>query len=299
MSNNCQCKNHQHSHDHDHDHAHQADNCYLPFEAEIVERTQETPDVYTWKLRFTDPKVAAQYRFEHGQFNMLYLYGVGEVAISIMSSDDEFLYHTIRAVGRVTKAMMELQVGDRIGVRGPFGRGWPLQEARGKDVVFVTAGLGCAPVVSSIKYVVAHREHYGRLVILQSVKHRHDSLWEPQYDEWRDVPNTQVLLAASRDKTHWPNWELGRVSVLFEKAQFDRDNCVVMMCGPDGMMSGSAQTLADLNVPAENIYLSMERNMQCAVGHCGHCQFGGQFICKDGPVFSYPEVRDLLKHRGF
>lgn len=274
-------------------------NCYLPHEVEIVERIQETPDVYTWKLRFTDPEVAQSYRFEHGQFNMLYLYGVGEVPISIMSNDGELLVHTIRAVGRVTNAMMGLQVGDRIGLRGPYGRGWPLQQSRGKDLVFVTAGLGCAPVVSSIRYVVEHRDHYGKLVIMQSVKHRHDILWEPQYDAWRQVRDTQILLAASREKTHWPQWELGRVSVLFDKADFDRSNCSVMMCGPDQMMAGSARTLAGLGVDPDQIYLSMERNMQCAVGHCGHCQFGSQFICKDGPVFSFPEVENLMKVKGF
>ncbi|MAZ66083.1 MAG: Ni/Fe hydrogenase subunit gamma [Kangiellaceae bacterium] len=274
-------------------------NCYIPHEVEIVERVQETPDVYTFKIKFTDPEIAKSYTFKHGQFNMLYLYGVGEVPISIMSNDGELLVHTIRAVGRVTNAMMGLQVGDKMGLRGPFGRGWPLDEAKGKDIVFVTAGLGCAPVVSSIRYVIGKREEYGKLVIMQSVKHRHDVLWEPQYDEWRRVPNTQILLAASREKTQWPQWELGRVAVLFDKADYDKDNCVVMVCGPDAMMSGTARTLIDLNVDPKNIYLSMERNMQCAVGHCGHCQFGSQFVCKDGPVFSYPEVEELLRHRGF
>ena len=271
-----------------------AHNCYLPMEAEIVERTQETPDIFTWKLRFTDPEQAANYAFRHGQFNMLYLHGVGEVAISVMSGDAEGLWHTIRAVGRVTRAMMALPVGASIGLRGPFGTHWPLEVARGRDLVFVTAGLGCAPVMSSIRYVVAHRAEFGRLVIMQSVRHRHESLWEPQYDAWRELPDTQVLLTASRDKTVWPNWELGRVGVLLEKAQYDKNECVVMMCGPDAMMRDTAGTLVGLGVPGENIHVSLERNMQCGAGHCGHCQLGGEFVCKDGPVFAWPEVAGLM-----
>jgi len=269
-------------------------NCYLPHEAEIIERVQETPDIFTWRLRFSDPEVAQQYRFRHGQFNMLYLYGVGEVAISVMSGDGDNLWHTIRAVGRVTKAMMDLPEGSHIGIRGPFGSYWPLELARGKDVVFVTAGLGCAPVMSSIRYVVEHRQEYGKLVIMQSVRHRHESLWEPQYEAWRALPDTQVLLTASRDQTRWPNWELGRVGVLLEKADYNKEQCIVMMCGPDAMMRDTATTLTGLGVTAENIYLSLERNMQCAVGHCGHCQLGGKFVCKDGPVFPWPAVESLM-----
>ncbi len=274
-------------------------NCYLPHEAEILERVQETPDTFTWKLRFTDPDVAQHYSFRHGQFNMLYLYGVGEVAISVMSGDGSNLWHTVRAVGRVTKAMMALPAGSHIGVRGPFGSSWPLEQARGKDIVFVTAGLGCAPVMSSIRYVVAHRAEFGRLVIMQSVRHRHESLWEPQYEAWRALPDTQVLLTASRDKTRWPHWELGRVGVLLDKADYAKDNCVVMMCGPDAMMRDTASTLVELGVPGESVFVSLERNMQCAVGHCGHCQFGGKFVCKDGPVFAWPAVAPFMSVKEF
>lgn len=276
-----------------------AKNCYLPREVEIVERTQETPDIFTWKLRFTDPEAAGSYSFRHGQFNMLYLYGVGEVAISVMSGGDGVLWHTIRAVGRVTRAMMNLPEGAHIGLRGPFGTYWPLDRAKGRDIVFITAGLGCAPVTSSIRHVVANRDHYGRLVIMQSVRYRNEGLWEPQYDQWRALPDTQVLLTASRDKTRWPNWELGRVGVLLDKADYDKQNCIVMMCGPDAMMHDTAATIAALGVPGENIYLSLERNMQCAVGHCGHCQLGGKFVCKDGPVFAWPEVEAVMGVKGY
>jgi len=271
-----------------------------PHEAEIVERIQETPSIYTLRLRFTDPAVHAAYQFEPGQFNMLYLYGVGEVPISIVSDpEDEHMYdHTIRAVGRVTDAMARLKVGDRLGVRGPYGRGWPMKEAEGQDVVIVTGGLGCAPVVSVINYVLRRRDRYNRLTIMQGVKHADDLIWRSRYEEWERLANTQVLLAASEGGALWP-WHVGHVPVLFDKANLDHDNSTVMMCGPEGMMIAVVNELSARGLPEHKLWLSMERNMQCAVGKCGHCQHGGKFVCKDGPVFSYPEVKSLLGAKGF
>jgi sulfhydrogenase subunit gamma (sulfur reductase) len=270
------------------------------YEAEIVERIQETPSIFTLRLRFTDPQVHAAYSFEPGQFNMLYLYGVGEVAISIVSDpQDEHMYdHTIRAVGRVTDALARLRVGERIGVRGPYGRGWPMQEAEGQDVVIATGGLGCAPVVSVINYVLNRREKYRRLTIMQGVKHADDLIWSSRYQEWSEMPDTQVLLAADEGGPLWP-WHVGNVSVLFDKAKLDVANSTVMMCGPEGMMAAVARGLLQRHIPENKLWLSMERNMQCGAGKCGHCQHGGHFVCKDGPVFNYTEVKPLLGVRGF
>lgn len=271
-----------------------------PHEAEIVERVEETPSIFTLRLRFTDPAVHAAYSFEPGQFNMLYLYGVGEVPISIVSDpQDERLYdHTIRAVGRVTKGLANLRVGDRIGVRGPYGRGWPMQEAEGRDVVIATGGLGCAPVVSVINYVLHRRERYKRLTIMQGVKHADDLIWRSRYEEWDALPDTQVLLAASQGGALWPHY-VGHVPVLFDKADIDPENSAVMMCGPEGMMIAVIKAMTERGMSEDKLWLSMERNMQCAVGKCGHCQHGGKFVCKDGPVFPYPEVKSLLGVKGY
>lgn len=271
-----------------------------PCEAEIIERIEETPSIFTLRLRFTDPEVHAAYRFTPGQFNMLYLYGVGEVPISIVSDpeDEHMLDHTIRAVGRVTNALAKLQVGDKVGVRGPFGRGWPMIEAEGKDVLIATGGLGCAPVVSVINYIMRRRGRFGRLTIMQGVKHADDLIWREQYDAWSKQPNTQVLLAASEGGAMWP-WKIGHLPVLFEEAALDPRNTTAMMCGPEGMMIAVVKVLQKRNFAEERIWLSMERNMQCGDGKCGHCQHGGHFVCKDGPVFSYPEVKDLLGTKGF
>ncbi|MFO7604188.1 MAG: FAD/NAD(P)-binding protein [Gammaproteobacteria bacterium] len=276
------------------------DNPYLPQPAQIIERIEETPSIFTLRLRFCDPELHRQYRFQPGQFNMLYLYGVGEVPISIVSDpQDEHAYdHTIRAVGRVTHALAELRAGDVIGVRGPFGRGWPLAEVNGKDIVVITGGLGCAPVVSVIHYVVRRRAEFGRLVIMQGVKHSDDLIWRQQYEQWQQVPDTQVILAASHGGPSWP-WATGHVTDLLHEARFDADHCSVMMCGPEGMMQVGVEELLARGVNASELWLSMERNMQCAVGHCGHCQHGPHFVCKDGPIFNYTQIREWFGVRGF
>ena len=275
-------------------------NPYQPHEVVILERIQESADLFTLRLKFTDPDIQDNYVFEPGQFNMLYLYGVGEIAISIVSDpeDSHIIDHTIRVLGRVTRGMANLKTGDRIGLRGPYGRGWPMLEAKNKDVVIVTGGLGCAPVVSAINYIEQRRDQYGRLNIVQGVKHSADFIWKDRYDDWRKLADTKVLLAADVGESLWP-WHIGPVTVLFDQLEFDADNVSVMMCGPEGMMRAACKHMLNEQVPAAQLFLSMERNMQCAVGHCGHCQYGSQFICKDGPVFSYDKIQPLFDIKGF
>jgi sulfhydrogenase subunit gamma (sulfur reductase) len=272
----------------------------LPFEVEVVERLQESPTIFTLRLRFTDAGRHSAFRFMPGQFNMLYLYGVGEVPISIVSDpEDEHLFdHTIRAVGRVTRGLAKVKAGDRLGVRGPYGRGWPLKAAEDRDVMVVTGGLGCAPVVSVINYVVRRRDRFRRLVIMQGVKHSDDLIWRSQYEVWSKQRNTQVLVAANAGSTLWP-WHVGQVTDLFDRVEIDSSRAMVMMCGPEGMMQVAIDQLLERGVHEDSIYLSMERSMQCAVGLCGHCQYGGKFVCKDGPVFSYLEAKPLFGIRGF
>ena len=275
-------------------------NPYQPHEAVILQRLQETPTLFTLRLKFTDEKIQDAYEFKPGQFNMLYLYGVGEIPISIVSDpeDSHIIDHTIRAVGRVSNAMANLKTGDRIGLRGPYGRGWPMLESQHKDIVVVTGGVGCAPVVSGINYIEQRRQDYGQLNILQGVKHSADFIWKNRYDKWRELPDTKVLLTASSGEALWP-WHIGSVTTLFDQLEFDPDNVAVMMCGPEGMMRVACDHMLDNRVAPSQLFLSMERNMQCAIGHCGHCQYGSQFICKDGPVFSYDKIRNLFETKGF
>jgi sulfhydrogenase subunit gamma (sulfur reductase) len=275
-------------------------NPYLPSEAEIIERIQESPSVFTLRLRLCEQAARTGYQFAPGQFNMLYLYGVGEVPISIVSDpqDPEHLMHTVRIVGRVTRGMAELRKNDRIGLRGPYGRGWPLQDASGHDVLILTGGLGCAPVVSVINYIIMRRPSFGNLTIIQGVKHADELLWRDRYAYWASLPQTQVLLSADHGGSVWP-WHVGLVTEVFDDAHIVPERTLVMMCGPEGMMRASIRELTKRGVKEDKIHLSMERNMQCAVGHCGHCMFGPAFVCRQGPVFAYPQVKALFEVRGF
>ncbi|MFN2309398.1 MAG: FAD/NAD(P)-binding protein [Gammaproteobacteria bacterium] len=273
---------------------------HTPVAAEIVTRTQESPSVYSLALRLCDPEQHAAYRFLAGQFNMLYLHGVGEIPISIVSDPEDggTLEHTIRAVGRVTRALAALRPGERIGIRGPFGRGWPVDAVRGHDLLLVTGGLGCAPLVSVINYVTRRRAEFGRLAILQGVKHMDDLIWRERYDHWAGLPDTEVHLAADIAGAGW-SWHVGLVTDLLGRVRMGLRDARVMICGPEPMMLATVSKLTAAGVPEANIWLSLERNMQCAVGHCGHCQFGPQFVCKDGPVFNYPQIRDRLGVKGY
>jgi NAD(P)H-flavin reductase len=272
---------------------------HLPQLARIVNRIQESDDIFTLRLKFKDPVQQESYRFQPGQFNMLYLPGAGEVPISLSSDPDERedFAHTIRMLGRVTKGLSQLKCGDEIGLRGPYGRAWPLGAAEGKDIVVVTGGLGCAPVVAVIHYVLKRRERFRRLVILQGVRHSSDLIWRASYERWAQVPDTQVLIAANATEALWP-WHVGSPIDLVTQAEFDPANAVAMLCGPEGMMVAAAKALAARGLPESDIHLSLERNMQCALGLCGHCQLGGHFLCKDGPIFAYPEVKFLLERGG-
>ncbi len=271
----------------------------IPTPAEIVEKRPETRGIYTFRLRVRDEGKRAAFRFRPGQFNMVYAFGVGEVPISIASDPDEpdVLDHTIRVVGNVTGVLERLKVGDVVGLRGPYGSCWPLEEARGRDVIVITGGLGCAPVVSVISYVVKRRASFGALRILHGVKAPKDLLYRERFRAWSRHPNTEVHLTTDRPDGRWRH-HTGVVTTLLDRLATDLFDSVAMMCGPEGMMRAAAAHLLGHGVPAERIYVSIERNMKCAVGLCGHCQLGSEYVCKTGPVFRYDRVRKWFEHPG-
>ena len=267
--------------------------------ATIVQKIREAEDINTYRLQLVDEQVRQQFRFKAGQFNMVYLFGVGEVAISILSDPDEpqLLDHTIRAVGRTTQAIAGLQAGDVLGIRGPFGQGWPLDEARGRNVVIVTGGLGCAPVVGAIEYIFRRREHYGSVKILHGVKISHDLIYRERFDVWGRVPDTEVLLTTDQPDKSW-RFHVGVVTELFEQVTIDPVKSIVLMCGPEIMMRLGVPILMRRGIPAASIYVSLERHMECGIGFCGHCQMGPYFLCKDGPVMRYDRVAPWLGRVG-
>jgi NAD(P)H-flavin reductase len=271
---------------------------YAPHLARIVERRDEARGIATFGLRLLDVAVRRAYRFALGQFNMVYAFGIGEVAMSIVSDPDqpERFEHTIRRVGRVTGAMLEWRPGDTVGVRGPYGVGWPMQAARGRDVAIITGGLGCAPVVGVIKYIFRRRDEFGHLHILHGVKTPHDLLYRDRFEAWRAHPRTTVHLTTDQPERTWRD-HVGVVTELFDELVVT-PSTIVMMCGPEMMMHHGVRSLRAKGVAEEAIYLSLERRMECGVGLCGHCQIGPFFACTDGPVFQYAAVKRWLAVRG-
>jgi NAD(P)H-flavin reductase len=254
---------------------------------------QETYDTFTFEL---EPKNKTRtFSFAPGQFNMLYVFGVGEVPISISGdpTKSETLVHTTRAVGTVTNAMWKLRRGDLLGVRGPFGTGWPVEEARGKDVVIVTGGLGLPPLRPSVYQLLSRKEEYGRLVLLYGARTPEDIVYAREIEQWRKGSDIAIDLTVDRATGQWRG-NVGVVTTLIPKATFDPANTIAMVCGPEIMMRFTIAELQRRGLPDNSIYFSMERNMKCGFGFCGHCQFGPFFVCKDGPVFRYDRVKPFF-----
>jgi NAD(P)H-flavin reductase len=189
--------------------------------------------------------------------------------------------------------MATLEKGDVVGIRGPYGNSWPLEEAQGKDVIIATGGLGCAPVVSVINYIMQRRRDYGALKILHGVKTPKDLLYQERFRAWRTHPNTEVYLTSDEADRGW-HYSVGMVTNLFNMIHIDNQKSILMMCGPEVMMHYAVRDLRSRGVAMDRLYVSMERNMKCAVGFCGHCQYGPMFVCKDGPIFRYDRIEPFF-----
>jgi NAD(P)H-flavin reductase len=261
----------------------------IPRVARVVKRKREIADVVTLEIE------GGAFDFAPGQFNMLTAFGVGEAAISVSGdpANSARLVHTIRAVGAVSRALTELHVGEPIGLRGPFGRGWPMVEAEGRDVIVVAGGLGLAPLRPALYRLFAEREKYGRILLLFGARSPADILFRDELEAWRGRLDIEVEATVDHARGDWRG-NVGVVTTLLSRAQFDAASALAMLCGPEIMMRFVANALLERGVAQERVYLSMERNMKCAIGWCGHCQFGPVFICRDGPVFPYSQLRGLI-----
>jgi len=259
----------------------------------VLKVSRETPDTYT--LLIQPQNSSSLERFQPGQFSMMWSFGVGEVPISMSgdTSEPAQLVYTIRSVGQVSRALVTTRPGATIGVRGPFGAGWPLAEASGRDVIIMAGGIGLAPLRPAIYEVLRNRSKYGRLIVLYGTRHPRDLLFRKELTAWVRQPDTQVFTTVDSGGLEWRG-HVGVVTTLLRYARLQPDRSIAMICGPEIMMRFSARELGAHGVPSTNIYLSMERNMKCAVGFCGHCQWGPHFICKDGPVFPYDRIGPLL-----
>jgi NAD(P)H-flavin reductase len=229
---------------------------------------------------------------------MLYLLAVGEAPISMSgdSSQTETIVHTIRAVGSVTNALARLQPGDALGLRGPYGTPWPMQAAVGKDVLLVTGGIGLAPLRPVIYDILRRRAEFGRVWLLHGSRMPRDLIFSDELATWSRQETIQTLTTVDSADASWKG-HVGVVTTLFPQAQFDPGNAVAFLCGPEVMMRFAVRGLLERGMRRDQLYVSLERNMQCAVGFCGHCQFGPSFVCMDGPVFRFDSIERFFEIR--
>jgi NAD(P)H-flavin reductase len=268
----------------------------MPQPVRVLRRRRDAP--MTWTLDLELPAGVDAWRFEPGQFNMLYLPGVGEIPVSLSGdpADAGRLVHTVRAVGRVSQAITDLKPGDLLGLRGPFGTSWPMEAAYGRDVVLVAGGLGLPPLRPALYRLLGERTKFGRAALLYGTRSPSDILFLNELETWRRRLDIEVEVTVDHAPPDWRG-NVGVVTTLIPRVAFDPDDTIAMMCGPELMMRFAAAALRDGGVQEDAIYLSMERNMKCAIGHCGHCQFGAPFVCRDGPVIRYDRIRRNLALR--
>ena len=271
----------------------------LPHLAMIQAVKPTAVGISTFSLTFVDPEERANYRFLAGQFNMLYLPGAGEVAISLSSDPGEpgVLGHTIRDAGSVTRAIGRLRPGDVIGVRGPYGSSWPLKKTLGRNLIIVAGGIGLAPLRPVILSILRQRDAYGQVLLLYGARTPADLLYTGEFESWRKG-GIEVQVTVDVGDENWRGL-VGVVPQLFYRIRVDHKKTVVMTCGPEIMMRFVIYEALARRIPKESIFISMERNMKCAVGFCGHCQFGPTFICKQGPVLNFAALEPFFGKEDF
>lgn len=273
-----------------------SDDPALPRPVRIASKRRELSDTFSIELLPIDGSPLPA--FQPGQFNMLYAFGVGEVAISISSepSDAACRVHTIRAAGKVTRYLETMAVDDVLGVRGPFGTPWPVTDALGHDLVIVAGGIGLAPLRPAIYHCLAQRRHYGRVSLYYGARTPDDILYSQQLVSWLSLRDLRVAVTVDRAGREWQG-SVGVVTGLLDGEIPNPRRTIAMVCGPETMMRFACRALNEQGLEDRQIYVSMERNMQCALGYCGHCQLGPAFVCKDGPVLRYDRIKPFLQTR--
>jgi len=271
-------------------------NEYIPNIAFIKKIIPETPDTNTYLIELGDKKLQKNLLINPGQFMMLNLFGVGESAISFsdIPLNNEF-YFTIRGVGNVTRNILSLKEGDNMGIRGPYGEGWPLDKVKGKDILIVAGGMGLAPLKGVITFVKNNRKNFGHLEILYGAKTPNDMIFKYEFEKWRKIKNSRFdLTVDSLPADASFECKIGLVTSCFPKMRSHQRNAVVFLCGPEIMMRYAAKCLETIGFKDNQIYISLERRMKCGTGKCGHCQVGTKYVCKDGPVFNFAEIKRYI-----
>jgi NAD(P)H-flavin reductase len=266
-----------------------------PIPCRVVKRRQETEDVFTFELKPADGRPQV---FAPGQFNMLYAFGLGEIPVSLSGDPDqsETMVHTIRTVGAVSRGLGELKLRQTVGVRGPFGTGWPLALAEGKDVVIAAGGLGLAPLRALLHALVNHPAHDRQVTLLYGARDVGELLFLGELERWKQSGLLDVHLAVDHASREWTG-TVGHVTALVPRLKLRPRGTIAMICGPEIMMRFTAMELEARGLPPDHIFISLERNMKCAIRVCGHCQLGPHFVCADGPIYPYARIAPWLRVR--
>ena len=271
-------------------------NLYNPQIGVIKKIKPESSNTNTYTITFPDSKLQKDFSSKPGQFMMLNIFGAGESAISLSDIvNNSSIITTIRGVGTVTNAIISLKEGDYIGIRGPYGNGWPLDHIKDKDVLIVAGGMGIAPLRSVINHIKNHRKDIGHLEILYGARTPDDMIFNYEFEKWRRIKNSRLELTVdSLPIESQFECQLGLVTSCFPRMKTKSRNSIVFICGPEIMMRYAAKCLETIGFRNNQIYLSLERRMKCGIGKCGHCQVGLKFVCKDGPVFNYSDIKPFI-----
>ncbi|MGO9087990.1 MAG: FAD/NAD(P)-binding protein [Terriglobales bacterium] len=268
---------------------------FLPDLACLTDLCDETPDTRTFRLHFRDSGKAKDFRFLPGQFIELSVFGYGEAPFCIASSPTrpDALETTVRRTGQLTDALHKLGDGDEVGIRGPFGNGFDVTAAEGKDLLFVAGGIGLPPLRSLIWNVLDQRSRFGKVTILYGARTPADLVYKRDLDEWRKRSDVEFRLTVDSAQPGWTG-PVGVVPTLFKKVELRPQTSLAYVCGPPIMIKIVVQDLVALGFKQEAIISTLERMMQCGIGKCNHCAIGHRYVCRDGPVFNYGQIKELV-----
>ncbi|PIU23789.1 MAG: hydrogenase [Chloroflexi bacterium CG_4_9_14_3_um_filter_45_9] len=272
------------------------ENPFVPYLATLKSVVELTPDIKLLKVELLDPAVRAGFDYKPGQFALLSAFGQGEAPFGIVSLPQhrDGLEFAVRRIGTVTAAIHELEPGDILGVRGPFGNHFPLEDYVGKNIVIIGGGIGMAPLRPVINQILEHRNDYGKLLIINGARTPQDLVFAPEFQAWMEAPRTKLELTVDRGDEQWR----GRVALVpnvVKEVAPSPDNAIAITCGPPIMIRYTLAVLKELGFRDSQIITTLEAKMKCGLGKCARCNVGDKYICQDGPVFTFEQISQFLE----
>ena len=269
-------------------------NPYMPYVATVKEVVRETANIMTFRVVFDDTAAMESFHFEPGQVGQLSLFGAGEATFVINSppTRKEYIQFSVMKAGEVTAALHQLKAGDKVGVRAPLGNHFPYDDMKGKDLFFIGGGIGMAPLRTLLLYVIDNRKDYGKITLLYGARSPQDMAYTYEIDEWRKG-DVDVVLTIDREAEGWEH-KVGLIPNVLKEMNPSPANTVAITCGPPIMIKFTLMALDELQFKPEQIVTTLERRMKCGIGICGRCNIGDKYVCVDGPVFTYAELKDMV-----